>query len=82
MSETLGEYIKNEYTMGALFLFVTLYITQCQIKLPQIIESLFENDVFKIIYLTLLLMIPFKTAPHVAVTMAIIFIIVLKALLK
>lgn len=82
MSGTLTEYITNEYVIGALFLFTIVYAKQCQNDLPQYILSLFENDIFKIVYLTLLLMIPFKTAPHVAIFVSIAFILLTKMSLK
>jgi hypothetical protein len=80
MSETLSEYMGNEYFVGAIGLFAVLYISQCQINLPQYITSMFNNDIFKIIYLSLLLMIPFKMAPHVAITVSIVFVLSARAL--
>lgn len=82
MSGTIEEYITNEYFIGALFLFTILYVNKCQIALPQYISSLFENDIFKIVYLVLLLMISFKTAPHVAIVVSIAFVLLAKTLQK
>lgn len=82
MSGSLAEYITNKYFVGALFLFTVLYVKQCQTDLPQYVSSLFENDIFKIVYLSLLLMIPFKTAPHVAIFVSIAFVLLTKMSLK
>jgi hypothetical protein len=57
MSETLADYITNEYVSGSLFLFVVLYLENTRVELPKFVVQLFENDIFRIIYLTLLLMI-------------------------
>lgn len=83
MSETHPNYITNEYFIGALFLFTILYAKQFQNdSMSQYFSSLFANDIFTIMYLTLLLMIPFKTAPHVAIFVSIAFVMLAKLLPK
>jgi len=73
----LGEYVDNEYIVAVVLVFVIVYASKSQIELPNWLESLFKNDIFKVLYLSLLLMIPFEKAPHVSIIVAVLFVIVL-----
>lgn len=74
--------LKNEYVTGALIIFLTVYASLAQAKLPNWLTVLFKNDIFRVVYLSLLLMIPFEKAPHVAITVALLFVITMAALYR
>jgi hypothetical protein len=71
-------YVNNQYVLAALTIFTIVYASQAQVNLPKWLVKLFKNDIFRVIYLSLLLMIPFETAPHVAIIIAIIFVVTLE----
>jgi Cu/Ag efflux pump CusA len=59
-------------------LFIILYgLNLAKIKLPNYIKKLFDNTIFKIVFLSLLLAYNFKAAPHVAVIVALTFVLTL-----
>jgi hypothetical protein len=71
----INKYLNNDYVTAALTMFVVVYASQSQVKLPKWLVALFKNDIFRVIYLSLLLMIPFEKSPHVAVLVALVFVI-------
>lgn len=71
----------NNYVVAFGALFIVLYVlTLSQIGLPSYIEALFKNTVFRVLFLSLLLIFNFKKTPHVAVIVAMIFVITLEYL--
>ncbi len=73
----ITNYVTNEYVLAVLTIFTIVYASQAQVDLPKWLVKLFKNDIFKVIYLSLLLMVPFETAPHVAIILAIVFVMTL-----
>ena len=71
-------YVNNEYVLAVLTIFTIVYASQARVDLPRWLVKLFKNDIFRIIYLSLLLMVPFETAPHVAIILAIVFVVTLE----
>ena len=68
--------LENEYVAIGIALFVALYgITIARIQLPDQIKNLFNNNIFRVVFLSLLLIHNFNSAPHVGVAIALIFII-------
>lgn len=67
--------VNNEYVIAILTIILVLYATQAQVKLPSMIENLFKNDIFRAVFLSLLLIFNFKKAPHIALIVAIVFVI-------
>jgi len=62
-----------------LFLFLYGY-NLGKMKLPTYIRKLFDNTIFKIVFLSLLLVFNFKNTPHIALVISIIFVLTLDAL--
>ena len=73
-----NNYVNNDYLIATLIIFAIVYASQSQVDLPKWLVSLFKNDIFRIIYLSLLLVIPFDKAPHVAILVAVVFVITMK----
>ena len=78
--DKLSEYIDNEYLISAILIFVIVYASKAQVALPDWLSSLFKNDIFKVVYLSLLLMIPFDKAPHVSIIVAVLFVVILNVI--
>jgi len=62
-------------------LFVALYgLNLGRIELPGYIRNLFNNSIFRVVFLSLLLVFNFNKAPHVAIAVALIFVLTLNYL--
>lgn len=68
--------MNNDFVAILLALFITLYgLNLAKMKLPGYIKNLFTNPIFNIVFLSLLMIMNFKSAPHVALIIAIIFVL-------
>jgi hypothetical protein len=74
----IEKYLNNEYVIGTLAVFAIIYASQSRMSLPSWLVTLFRNDIFRVAYLSLLLMIPFDKAPHVSIIIAIVFVVTMK----
>lgn len=71
----------NQIISIAIILFLFLYgYNLGKMKLPSYIKKLFDNTIFKIVFLSLLLIFNFKNTPHIALIIAIVFVLTLEAL--
>jgi len=75
--DKLRSYVDNEYLLAAILIFVIVYASRSHVELPNWLVALFKNDIFKVIYLSLILMIPFEKAPHVSIIVAVLFVLIL-----
>lgn len=67
----------NEYVNATVGLFLIVYASMGNMELPDWLVSLFKNDIFRVLYLSLLLMIPFEKAPSVSILVAIVFVVIM-----
>jgi hypothetical protein len=74
---SLEKIFDNEYVFAMLVLFVMLYSGLSRPELPKWVSNLFKNDVFRVIFIALIAMIPAKQAPHVSIIIAIMFVMTL-----
>ena len=77
MPSDFSSIINNDAVVIVLTIIVILYASYLRVEMPNYIKTLFENNIFRIIFLSLLLILAFNQAPHVAITMAIIFVLTL-----
>lgn len=71
----------NNYVIAFGALFIVLYVlTLSQVGLPLYIETLFKNTIFRVLFLSLLLIFNFNKTPHVAVIVAMIFVLTIQYL--
>jgi len=71
----------NQIISISIILFLFLYgYNLGKMKIPSYIRKLFDNTIFKIVFLSLLLIFNFKNTPHIALVIAIIFVLTLDAL--
>lgn len=72
---------ENNLLITVVILFILLYVLNLnKIKLPTCLINLFNNTIFKIVFLSLLLIFTFKKYPYVAIAIALIFILILEYL--
>ena len=77
------DFLDNDYVAAGIALFITLYaLNMGRMKLPPIIKNLFSNNIFRVLFLSLLLIFNFDKAPHVAFGIALIFVLTLDYLDK
>ncbi len=68
----------NEYVATGIALFLGLYaLAASRVKLPDYLRKLFNNNIFRIAFLALLLTQNFNRAPHVALSVALVFVLTL-----
>jgi hypothetical protein len=78
----ISKVLNNEYVVGVLMIFTGIYVAQYRPTLPTWVAKLFKNDIFRVVYLSLLLMIPLEKAPHVSIMVALVFVLTLNYLNK
>ena len=61
-------------------IFLALYGANAGLELPEFVANLFKDDIFRVLFLSLLLIFRFENAPHVAFIVALIFVITLQNL--
>lgn len=74
---TVYKFLDNQYVAAIIGCLVVVYASQGQINLPKPVRNIFKNDIFRIIFLSLLVLIGTKSPPHVALAIAIIFVLTL-----
>jgi hypothetical protein len=74
--------LNNDYVTAVLTILTIVYASMAAPNLPSWFVKLFRSNLFKILYLTLLLMIPIKQSPHVAIIVAIFFVATLNFINK
>lgn len=74
----MSELLDNDWVTAGLWLFIVVFgLSLGRIELPCYIKNLFNNTFFRILFLSLLLVYNFKKAPHVALTVALVFVMTL-----
>lgn len=68
----------NEYFIGAFSIFVLLYLSKIRMPMPDKFANLFKNDYFRILYLSLFLIVVVKKSPTVSLVIALLFIMGMK----
>lgn len=73
--------VNNDYAAVLLAFFIVIYaFTLSRMTLPDYVKNLFDNTIFKILFLSLLLIYGFKKSPHVAIIVALVFVITMEKL--
>jgi hypothetical protein len=78
----ISNYTNNEYLLAVLAIFLSVYGSMSRVTLPKWLVKLFKNDIFRVGYISLLLIVPFDTLPHVAIILALIFVVTLNFINK
>lgn len=73
----IKSFTDNEYAVGIVALITIVYASLARPTLPAWLTKLFKNDVFRVVFLSLLLMFNFEKSPHVALTVALVFVVTL-----
>jgi hypothetical protein len=67
--------LDNEYMFVALTSLLALYGANTRVQLPSFIRTLFENNIFRVVFLSLLLIYKFDKAPQVATVVSLVFVL-------
>jgi hypothetical protein len=68
----------DEIAMSVIIFASAVYVLSLSnIKLPCSIKTLFNNTIFKMVFLSLILVYTFERTPHIALIIAVIFILTL-----
>ena len=77
MQSDLPSTWNNNILVIIIAIIVAAYASQTRIQLPNYIRNLFSNNIFRVVFLSLLLIYSFNKAPHVAIAIALIFVLTL-----
>lgn len=69
--------LNNPYVIGCLTIFVFAYASKAQVNMPDMFSNLFRNDIFRVVFLSLLLMLKFEKSPSVSILVALFFVFVM-----
>lgn len=74
----MNNLLDNQVVSVILALFIGLYALNLgKMELPPYIRNLFNNTIFRIVFLSLLLVYRLDNAPHVALAVALAFVLTL-----
>ena len=68
-------FINNQYVVIALAMFVAFYAEKARVELPPTIKKLFSSDIFRVLFLSSMLVYKFNKAPQVSVVVSIVFLL-------
>lgn len=63
-----------------LAIILTMYTSYLREDLPKPMEKLFKNSIFQFFYLSLFLVFSFEALPHIAITIALIFLLTINTI--
>jgi len=74
----IGSFMSNDYVFAILAILAYGYGQLAKPALPNFMIRLFENDIFRVLFLSLLLFVRFETRPTVALIIALVFVYMLQ----
>jgi|AntRauTorckE6833_2_1112554.scaffolds.fasta_scaffold27287_1 hypothetical protein len=78
---TVQNILDNEYVAFGIAFLVAIYgAGLTRMELPGYLRNLFTNNIFRVIFLSLLMIHNFDRTPHIAVAIALIFVLTLNQL--
>ena len=80
MDDKIERVLNNDYVFVALSTFAALYCSQSRVELPGFVRNLFENSIFRVVFLSLLLIYRFEKTPYVAIIVALVFVVTMQHL--
>lgn len=69
----INQILDNPYVIAVLYLVAILYAAAARVELPSAIKELFKNDIFRIMFLALLLIVRFDQRPSIAILIVLVF---------
>jgi len=75
LGNNLDTYLNTEYILVPLAILVAAYVALPVMSIPNWLRNLFQNDIFRVLFLSLLLIYRFDNAPHVALAIALVFVL-------
>lgn len=73
----------DELAMSVIIFASVIYVLSLSnIKLPCSVKNLFDNIIFKMVFLSLIMVYTFEKSPHVALIIALVFVMTLEYLNK
>lgn len=70
--------LDNNYVAVLIALFLGLYgYTLSRVEIPDYIRNLFSNNIFRIVWLSMLLIFNFNKSPHASILISMVFVLTL-----
>jgi len=71
----------NMYVIGILMIIVYLYSAHMKLNSDDILTSLFKNDIFRVFFLSLLIIIDMNDSPTISILIAMLFVIIMNRIM-
>ena len=73
--------MNNDLFVAVMAILLIAYgLTLARVGLPDAVRNLFANNIFRVAFLSLLLIHNFNNSPHVAIVVALVFVLTLEYL--
>lgn len=74
----LSYLVDNPYALGIMTILVFAYASYARTsRTPDILTNLFRNDIFRVVFLSLILMLKFNKSPTMSILVAVFFVVVI-----
>lgn len=76
--DTVTKILNNDYVFAILVIIAFAYGQRAGPKLPKWLLDLFQHDIVRVLFLSLLLVVRFESRPTVAIIIAMVFVYILQ----
>jgi hypothetical protein len=66
--------LNNNYVTAIIAIVIAVYASMIRVQVPPYIAKLFKSNIFRVVFLSLLLICKFNNSPHVAIAVAVTFV--------
>lgn len=73
-------FLENPWVTGLLTTVLIVYGARINLPIPDFIRKLFKNDVFRVVFLMLLLVFKAEASPSLALLIALVFLVIMGAI--
>ena len=73
--------VNSPYVLGGLVILMFMYNRYAHTQLPITVTNLFKNDIFRVVFLALLLIPQFNESLYVSILIAVFFVLVMNRIL-
>lgn len=74
-------FITSPYVAGFLLIVLYVYMMYSRMELPTYVVNLFKNDIVRVIFLSLLLILNFKKSPTISIVVSLVFVGILNKIM-
>jgi hypothetical protein len=73
--------VNSPYVLGGLVILMFMYYSDARAQLPITMTNLFKNDIFRVVFLALLLIPQLNESIYMSILIAVVFVLVMNRIL-